>query len=74
MFFDISRYLRGNNFDIVWGYHPPGNATPKYQFFERLILGCQFFLLTADTYLTNILTWFGGTPKNQFFDRLNLGC
>ena len=36
VFFDISRYLRDNQFDIVWGYHPardPPQMDPQEQIF-----------------------------------------
>ena len=49
--FDIIRYVTEKYFDIVWGYRIPletPKLTPKYQFFERLNLGCQFVLISAD--------------------------
>ena len=36
VFLDISRYLRDKYFDIIWGYHPPGdppNGPPQKQIF-----------------------------------------
>ena len=51
LFFDISRYLTQKYFDIVWGCHPPGdpsNGPPKNQFFERLNLECQCFMISVD--------------------------
>ena len=42
-----------------FGATPPGtpqNGAPKNQFFERLKLGCQFFLISVDIQQTNILT------------------
>ena len=47
MFYDISRYLTDKYFDIVWGATPP-NGPPKNEFFERLNLECQCFMISAD--------------------------
>ena len=49
--FAISRYLTDKYFAIVWGATPPGtppNELPKNQFFERLNLECQCFMISAD--------------------------
>ena len=66
VFYDISKYLTDKYFDIVWGCHPPETPQmdlPKNQIFERLNLVCQSVLISADIYLTIILTEFGGaTP------------
>ena len=45
------------------GTAPPlGNKMdPRNQFFERLNLRCQCFLISVDIYEKNILTWFRGT-------------
>ena len=95
--FDISRYLTDKYFDIVWGFQtwgfgaaklvPPGtspNRPHKKQFFKRIKLGCQCFMISS-RYLTDKyfdIAWGchspgdprNGPPKNQFFERLNLGC
>ena len=56
VFFAISRYLRYNYFDVVWVYRPLGDS-PQNQFFERLNLRCQCFLISAvDILEINILT------------------
>ena len=61
----------------------PLRDPPENNFFERLNLRCQCFLISAlDILETNILTEFGGaaprgpskqTPENQFFGCLKLG-
>ena len=64
--FYISKYLTDKYFDIVWGSPPetPQMDLPKNQFFERFNLVCQSVLISADIYLTIILTEFGGaTPQ-----------
>ena len=87
MFFAVSRYRRYKYFDVLWW--PPFGDPPQNQFFKRLNLQCQCFLISAvDILETNILMWFGGaapppppppreppkqTSENQFFDWLKLG-
>ena len=67
MFFAIGQYLRGKDFEGALGILPPPlgnqNGPLKNQFFERLNLGCQCFLISVDTYEENISTWFGGTTS-----------
>ena len=51
VYFDIRRYLTDKYFDIVWGCQPPSETpkwNPKNLFFERLNLGCQSVLISAD--------------------------
>ena len=45
--FDIRRYLTDKYFGVVWGCHPPWGP-PKNQFLERLNLGCQSVMISAD--------------------------
>ena len=48
-FFDVSRYLTEKYFAMVWGCQPlPGihpHGHPKNQLFQKLHLGCQFFVI-----------------------------
>ena len=54
VFFAVTRYLRYKYFGVVWGYGPD---PPQNQFFERLNLRCQCFLISAvDILETNTLT------------------
>ena len=53
VFFAASRYLRYKSFDMVWGYGPP-RRSPQNQFFERLNLRCQCFLISAQHFLEMI--------------------
>ena len=50
--FDIRRYLTDKYFGVVWECHPPPGTPqidpPKNQVFERLNLGCQSVLMSAD--------------------------
>ena len=49
--YDIRRYLTDKYFDIVWERHPPEISqmdSRKNQFFERLNLGCQSVVISAD--------------------------
>ena len=56
VFYAVNRYLRYKYFDVVWGYGPIGDP-PQNQFFERLNLRCQCFLISAvDILETNTLT------------------
>ena len=68
LFFDISRYLTDKYFDIVWECHPPRELPQmdsKNQFFERLNLECQCFMISLDISQTNILTYSSGVPPPQ---------
>ena len=56
VFFAVRRYLRYKYFDMIWEYRPP-RGSPQDQFFERLNLQCQCYLISAaDILKTNILT------------------
>ena len=56
VFFAVSRYLRYKSFGVVWGITPFGDPIQN-QFFERLNLRCQCFLISAvDILETNTLT------------------
>ena len=81
-FFDFSRYLTDNYFDISWGYHPPWGPpkrTPKNQLFKKFKLGCQFLFWYEQIFYRQRF-WHSlgclplGPPKNQFFEWHNLGC
>ena len=70
VFFDNSRYLTEQYFDIVWGYstHPPGTShmdPPKIKILNGLILGASF--LDIDRYLTDkyfdIVCWYPRRPQ-----------
>ena len=67
--FDISRYLTDKYFDIVWGCHPPGTPQmdPQTSIFERLNLGCQCFMISADILLTIIVTLLFWRFHDQIF-------
>ena len=73
VFFDISSYLREKYFYVIWGYHPPQEPkwTPQNQFFARLNLTCQCFLISVDISETNTLTWFGGTTSPWGSPKIN---
>ena len=42
VFSDVSRYLRYNYFDVVWGYGPPRESRPKP---KRFVLDVLMFFL-----------------------------
>ena len=56
VFFAVSRYLKYKYFGVVWGMAPLEDP-PQNQFFERLNLRCQCFLISeVDILETNTLT------------------
>ena len=62
VFCDIRRYLTDKYFLTWFGGATP--MDPQNQFFERLNLECQCFMILADNLQTNMLTWFGSaTPR-----------